>query len=261
MADNWPKTAKRARAPCLFCDPGALASFTLDACDNERAKEMAKIAKTRCYAASWHRGREPGRARLAGAAAKLSFENPAETGNICEAEILGNRRDRLGRRGVQQDGPRFEQSLALDVAGRATAVFEEAIEIDREIPTGRLKVFGAKVGVRRRRRTACRTRSLRPTSICRVASVTRCADGATAAATMIPTASVSQGRSASITVGNRRSKEIMWSPSRCPRGVSRVDPRAVSSTSAYPGMRYATSGTVLGRHASARARIPVQTTR
>jgi hypothetical protein len=114
----------------------------------ERAKEMAQLAKTRYHAASWHRGREPGRARLAGAAAKLSFENPAETGSICEAEILGNGRDRLGRRGVQQDGLRFEQSLALDVSGRATFAFEESIErLDREIPTSRLKVFGAKVGV------------------------------------------------------------------------------------------------------------------
>jgi hypothetical protein len=62
----------------------------------EAAEELAEIRPIQLYAASWRRGRELGhrdRPRLAGAAAKLSFENPAETGSICEAEILGNSRD------------------------------------------------------------------------------------------------------------------------------------------------------------------------
>ena len=38
--------------------------------------------------------------RLSWGAAEFSFENPAETGSVCEAEILGNLRNRLYLLGV-----------------------------------------------------------------------------------------------------------------------------------------------------------------
>jgi hypothetical protein len=81
----------------------------------------------------WRSGKvhpgEHSRARLAGAVAELSLERPAETGSVCETEVLGNRRDRPGRHGVGQDDVCFEQALALNVSGDAACVLEQPIKI------------------------------------------------------------------------------------------------------------------------------------
>ena len=60
--------------------------------------------------------------------------------------------------------------------------------------------------MRKWRRTACRTRSLRPRSICGRATATHTAEGATAAATIAPAASAKYGRSASVTADRWRSE-------------------------------------------------------
>jgi hypothetical protein len=49
-------------------------------------------------------------------------------------------------------------------------------DLERDIPTSLLRFFGPKVGVRKCRRTACRTRSLRPRSTCRLATAMRSVD-------------------------------------------------------------------------------------
>jgi hypothetical protein len=61
--------------------------------------------------------------------AKLSFKVAAEARGICEAEILGDCRNRSGRRGIGQDRLRFEEPLALNVSGDATYIVKQPIEI------------------------------------------------------------------------------------------------------------------------------------
>jgi hypothetical protein len=74
-------------------------------------------------------------------------------------------------------------------------VFEQPIEIGRDIPTGRAKVFGSRAGVRKCLRTAWRTRSLRPKSISGLATEFRSADG------INPTDSIAQDRYAAALKG------------------------------------------------------------
>jgi len=77
----------------------------------EAAKEVAEIrALWPRKTAQRPRWRQPGQRRwpyLAGAVAELSSEGATEARGVREGEVLGNRGDRLGDRGVGQDRMRF----------------------------------------------------------------------------------------------------------------------------------------------------------
>jgi len=61
--------------------------------------------------------------------AELAFKATAKTGRICEAEVFGDRRDRLGVGRISQHGMGLEQPLALNVSSDTAGVFEQSIEI------------------------------------------------------------------------------------------------------------------------------------
>jgi hypothetical protein len=60
--------------------------------------------------------------------AELPFEGTAEAGGIREAQILGDRRNGLGGRGVGRERMRFEQTLALNVLSDTSPIFAQAIK-------------------------------------------------------------------------------------------------------------------------------------
>src|SRR5271165_2494712 len=98
----------------------------------EPSKKLAEVCSFWPYmAARRRRWRQPRQRRphLAGAVAELSSERAAETRRICEAQILGDRRDRLFGRGIGQDRMRFEQPLPLNVSGDTSRVLEQPIKI------------------------------------------------------------------------------------------------------------------------------------
>jgi len=99
MAFITDRKAVPALPQCAICGRAPAAVVPL-----ESPKQLAEVSSCQRHLASRRRGwRQPGqrrRSHLAGAVTELSSERAAETRGIREAQILGDRRDRLFGRGI-----------------------------------------------------------------------------------------------------------------------------------------------------------------
>ena len=105
--------------------------------------------------------RHGGGSRIAWATSEFPLVGATETRCIREADIVSNRRNLDGGRGIAQHGVCLEQPLLLNIVSDSNKRYK----LERETPASRHSVAGPRTGERRCRWMTFLTLSIRPNSI------------------------------------------------------------------------------------------------